>query len=106
MKQVDEKEFIRALNALASTEDGQIVLAMLKDSCGWDKTYMASDDPVVSHYYAVKRGVYGGLRERIRVEFLKKIEFDYQRKVEIKDDRTSPSRARAGRTPDKPRASK
>jgi hypothetical protein len=45
MKQVDEKEFIRALNALASIEDGQIVLAMLKDSCGWDKTFMASDDP-------------------------------------------------------------
>lgn len=83
MKQVDEKEFIRALNAIAGTEDGQIVLAMIKDSCGWDKTFIASDDPVVSHFYAVRRGVYGGLRERIRVESLKKIEFDYKRKVEI-----------------------
>ena len=106
MKQVDEKEFIRALNAIAGTEDGQIVLAMIKDSCGWDKTFIASDDPVVSHFYAVRRGVYGGLRERIRVESLKKIEFDYQRKVEIKDDRTSPSRERAGRTATKSSAIK
>lgn len=98
MKQIDDKEFIRALNAIASTEDGQIVLAILKDSCQWDKTYLASDNPTISHYYAVKRGVYGGLRERIRPEYLKKIEFEYKRKVENKDDRASGSSARAGRT--------
>lgn len=103
MKQIDEKEFIRALNAVAATDDGQIVLAMLKDACGWEKTYIASDNPTISHYYAVKRGIYGGLRERINPQLLKVIEFEYQRKVETKDDRTSPSRTRAGRTP---RASK
>jgi hypothetical protein len=100
MKQIDEKEFIRALNAIAANEDGQIVLAMLKDSCGWDKTYIASDNPTISHYYAVKRGIYGGLRERIKPQLLKVIEFDYKRKVETKDDRTSPNRTRAGRKPD------
>lgn len=97
MKLIDEKEFVRALNAVASTDDGQIVLAMIRDYCQWDKTYIASDNPTISHYYAVKRGVYGGLRERIRPQFLKLIEFEYKRKVETKDDRAIASRERVGK---------
>lgn len=89
MREITEKDFVKALNAIAETEAGQVVLFGLKDSCGWDKTYIASDNPTVSHYYAVKRGVYGGLRDRIKPELLKKIEFDYKRKVEKKDDGSS-----------------
>lgn len=90
MKEIDESLFIAALNRVASTEDGQIVFAVLKDSCQWDKTYLASDDPTVSHFYAVKRGVYGGLRLHIKPDYLKKIEFEYMRKG-IKHDRPATS---------------
>ena len=82
----DDKKFIESLNAIAATVDGQVVLAALKDMCQWDKTFLASDNPTVSHFYAVKRGVYNGIRQHIRPEYLKKIEFDYTRKV-VEHDR-------------------
>jgi hypothetical protein len=93
MKEIDDKIFIAALNRVAATEDGQIVFAILKDSCQWEQTYLASNDPVASHFYAVKRGVYGGLRQHIKSEHLKKIEFDYTRKVKQNDRASSRPRA-------------
>jgi len=91
MKEIDDKAFIGAINRLAATEDGQVVLAILKDSCQWEQTYLASNDPQASHFYAVKRGVYGGLRQHIKPEYLKKIEFDYKRKAK-QNDRSSSKR--------------
>jgi len=85
MIEIDDKLFIAALNHIAALPEGQVFFAVLKDSCQWDKTYLASDNPQTSHYYAVKRGVYGGIRQHIRAEYLKKIEFDYIRKVATND---------------------
>ena len=86
----DDKKFIECLNVIAATVDGQVVLAALKDMCQWDKTFLASDNPTVSHFYAVKRGIYNTIRQHIRPEYLKKIEFDYTRKV-VEHDRGSSS---------------
>jgi len=88
MIEIDDKAFVSALNKVASTDEGKIVLAMLKSVCQWDMTYLASDSAEASHFYAVKRGVYGGIRQHIRPEFLKIIEFDYIRKVAT-NERTS-----------------
>jgi len=94
MIEISDKLFVEALNRVASTDDGKIVLAILKESCGWDKTFLSSDNPETSHYYAVKRGVYGGLRQHIRPEHLMSIEFNYRRKV-AHNDRGTNSRTTA-----------
>ncbi len=80
MKEYDDKQFIAALNAVAATDDGKLVLAEIKNSCHWDQTYLASDNPEVSHFHAVKRGIYGGIRQLIKVKYLKEIEFNFIRK--------------------------
>jgi hypothetical protein len=98
MIEVTDKLFQDALNAVAATDDGKIVLAMIMDSCGWDRVYMSSDDPQVTQYYAVRRGVYGGLRLKINPKYLKEIEFNYKRKVE--NDRAD--RKRTSKPTDKP----
>ena len=87
MIEIDDKRFFEALNNIAASEEGRIVLAVLKDSCGWDATYLSSEDPQVTQYFAARRGVYGSIRQHIRPEHLKKIEFDYKRKV-IKNEDT------------------
>ena len=84
MIEIDQKAFIAALNEVAATDNGKIVLAMLKDSCQWDATYLSSEDANVTQFYAVKRGIYGGIRQHINREHLIPIEFNYKRKP---DDR-------------------
>ena len=86
MIEIDDKKFHDALNQIAASEEGRVVLAVLKDSCGWDATYLSSEDPQVTQYFAARRGVYGSIRQHIRPEHLKKIEFDYKRKI-AHDDR-------------------
>jgi hypothetical protein len=93
MIEIDHKAFVTAVNEVAATDSGKILLACLKDSCQWDETYLSSEDPQVTQFYAVKRGVYGGLRKLIKIGYLKEIEFNYKRKVED------------GREPTKPRIS-
>jgi hypothetical protein len=83
------EDFVRALNVVAATEEGRIVFAMIKEHCNWDKVYLSSENPTVSHYYATMRGVYGAIREHINKEHLKNIEFNYQRKVEQTNDGTN-----------------
>ena len=84
MIEIDQKAFIAALNEVAASDNGKIVLAMLKDSCQWDATYLSSEDANVTQFYAVKRGIYGGIRQHINREHLIPIEFNYKRKP---DDR-------------------
>ena len=65
---------------MANTDDGKVVLAVLKDICSWDMTYLDSNDENKSLYYATKRGIYGSIRKNIKPEYLKIIEFDYKLK--------------------------
>ncbi len=80
MIEIDQKLFITSLNAIAATDDGKIVLACLKDSCRWEHTYLSSENPQATQFYAAQRGIYGALRKFIRIEYLKEIEFNYKRK--------------------------
>lgn len=79
-----ENTLTEAINRLAKTEDGKIVLSYIKELCGWDRTVLASDDALATMFYASKRGVYGGIRKQIKPENLKGFEFDYQLKLEEK----------------------
>lgn len=78
MHKIKHKTFKEALNRVAASDDGKIVLAMIKDDCQWDMTVLDTTDPVRSMCYAVKRGLYGGLRKHINREHLKSIEYDYE----------------------------
>lgn len=91
MIEIDAKTFKEAINEVAATDSGKLVFAYLKDICQWDETYLSSESPELTHFFAAKRGVYGGIRKLIKNEYLKDIEFNYKRKI---DDRGSdkPSR--------------
>ena len=103
MIEIDTKKFITALNEVAATDSGKIMLAMLKDSCRWDATYLSSEDAHVTQFYAVQRGIYGAIRQHIKREHLIPIEFNYKRKA---DDRGNDKPKRASKPTDKPRADK
>jgi len=97
MIEIDQKAFITALNEVAATDSGKIVLACLKDSCQWDETYLSSDNPQITQFYAVKRGIYGGLRKLIKIQYLKEIEYNYKRKIEDGRTDSKPKRASINR---------
>jgi hypothetical protein len=97
MTEYDDELFKAALNNIAASPEGQLVLAVLKESCGWDQVYLSSDNPQVTQYYAARRGVYGSIRQLIRPEHLKKIEFDYRKKVAQHDDRSASKHSSASR---------
>ena len=84
MKYITEKTLTDSINHIAGTEEGQIVLAYLKDWCGYgkDKTRLRVEDTFAN---AATERVYINLRRMIRAEHLKKIEFDYQQKAEQND---------------------
>jgi hypothetical protein len=104
MIEIDHKKFVTALNEVAATDSGKIMLACLKDSCQWDETYLSSEDPQVTQFYAAKRGIYGALRKLIKIGYLKEIEFNYKRKAE---DGRKPTEPRANTKPsDRPKRAK
>lgn len=92
MSAIDQKRFIEALNTVAASESGQVVLAVLAHECGWDKTFLSSEAPQTTQYYATKRGVYNGLRQHIKKQYLKKIEFDYTIKTQMENTNARQSR--------------
>lgn len=94
MIEVDTKKFQEALNEVAATDSGKIVLAMLKDSCRWEATYLSSESPQVTQFYAAQRGIYGALRQHIKREHLIPIEFNYKRKPDGDDEPRKQSRRR------------
>ena len=95
MTDVTDAHFKECLNHIAGTTEGQIVLYFLMEECGWSKTFLSSEDPQVTQYYAARRGVYGSLRNQIRPEYLKLIEFDYARKVEKNEVKKTEAKAAA-----------
>jgi len=88
MKSITDKNLAESINQVAATEEGQLVLAYLKDWCGYgkDKTRPRMEDTFAN---AATERVYINLRRMIRPEHLKKIEFDYQRKAELNERHTN-----------------
>jgi len=84
MKPITDKTLTDALNHIAATAEGQLVLAYIKDWCGYgkDKTRPRMEDTFAN---AATERVYINLRRMIRPEHLKKIEFDYIRKAETNE---------------------
>lgn len=81
MIEIDDEAFKNALNSVAATDDGKIVLACLKEYCLFDVDIVAPGALENTYANAAIRRVYLYLRSRIRAEYLKKIEYDYKRKV-------------------------
>jgi len=79
--EIDEKAFVAALNEVAATDSGKIILACLKEYCRFDGDILSENSPDNTYANATLRRAYLYFRNRIRPEFLKKIEFDYTRKV-------------------------
>lgn len=93
MKSITDKTLTDAINHVAATEEGQLVLAYLKDWCGYgkDKTRPRMEDTFAN---AATERVYINLRKMIRPQYLKKIEFDYQRKAETNERPTTSKRTK------------
>jgi len=85
MIEIDDKLFKESLNHVATTEEGKIVLAHLKDVLGWDDIMMSLDSTEATTYYSTRRAVYGWLRKQINPAELKAIEFNYTRKAATND---------------------
>jgi hypothetical protein len=83
-KPVTEKDFTEALNRISATNDGQVVLACLKEFVNFDGDITAGT-PQDTYANAAIRRAYLYLRNRIDPKYLKEIEFNYVRKAESHD---------------------
>lgn len=81
---VTEKDFTEALNRVAASKDGQIVLACFKEFVNFDGDITALT-PQDTYANAAIRRAYLYLRNRIHPDHLKQIEFNYVRKAESND---------------------
>jgi hypothetical protein len=99
MIKISDKLLKTSINEVAATDSGKILIAALKDACRWDDTYLSSEDPQVTQFFAAQRGIYGALRKLIKIEHLKQIEFNYKR--EENDDRTQPTSKRISKPSDR-----
>lgn len=96
MQEIDDKVFKECLNVVATSEEGKIVFAYLKDVLGWDDIYMSLENTNQANtYYQTRRAVYGWLRNLINKDDLQKIEFYYKRKA-VENDRGSAKRISRG----------
>lgn len=82
-KQVSKTDVFEAINRVANTDDGQILLAWLCHDCGFHKNMMSMECPNKTQVYAAKRGVYASLRKSIRPEHLLQAEY----KIQIVEDK-------------------
>lgn len=80
MKEISAEQFTAAINRVAATEDGKIVLACLKMYVNFDGDITASDAQG-TYANSVLRRAYLYLRAAIKPEYLKEIEFNYRRKA-------------------------
>jgi len=93
-QQVSKTEASQAINRVASTEDGKILLAYLCAQCGFFNNLMDPSDPNKTQVLAAKRGVYGAVRQAINPQHLLQAEYgitiinDQPKKVS-KNDRDS-----------------
>lgn len=82
MLRVSVKEAGQAVNRVASTEDGKILLYMLQRDCGFMRNLMSMDDPNQTQVFAAKRGVWAHFRNYID----KKHRVDIENNVEVVND--------------------
>lgn len=80
MIDISDKMFKTAVNEVAATEAGKIVIAALMLRCKWNSCIVSSESPQVTQFHAAQRGVYGSFRSEISNEHLKHIEFNYRSK--------------------------
>ena len=80
MIEIDDKLCKTAFNEVAATDAGKVLLAAIMIDCRWNTTIVSSENPQVTQFYAAQRGVYGAIREHIKPEHLKEIEFNYRSK--------------------------
>ena len=81
-RKVNKKEASEAINRVASTEDGQIFLALLEKECGFFENLISMDNPNQTQVLAAQRGIYARIRKYIRPEYLLEAEY----RTEIGDD--------------------
>jgi hypothetical protein len=82
---ITEKDFIEALNRVAASKDGQVILACFKDFVNFDGDIIASGNPTDTYANGAIRRGYLYFRTRIHPDHLKAIEFNYVRKAEPND---------------------
>ena len=92
MIEIDEKRARQAVNAVAKTKDGQIVLFLLMEYCSFNKDIVAVK-PEDTHANAALGRAYLHLRNLTEDKHLKKIEFDY-RKAKPNERRNTGKRKR------------
>lgn len=80
MIEIDDKGFNESINRVAASDDGKILLATIAEWCGFGRVKIGPDLESTYANANVER-LYLMLRERIKPEHLKKIEFDYKRKA-------------------------
>lgn len=102
MIEIDQNKFVTALNEVAATDAGKIVFAVLKDSCKWDSTYLSTENPQATQFYAAQRGIYGGIRKLIKIEYLKEIEFNFKRKPDDGHSKPRRNKSTNNKPSDKP----
>jgi hypothetical protein len=85
MIEIDEKAFTDALNHVASTAEGKIILACLKEYCRFDGDILVENSTENTYANATLRRAYLYFRKRLKPEYLKTIEYDYRRKVTTND---------------------
>lgn len=75
MIEVSKAQAREAINRVAKTEDGKVLLAVLQYECGFLRNAMSIDDPNKTQVLASMRGVYGKIRKYIQSEALIDIEY-------------------------------
>lgn len=98
MIEFTEKEATEALNRVAATDDGRLVLASIMLEMRWNDVLLSFDSEDNTMYHHARRGVWAGLRKYIRPAYLKKIEFDYKRKAESNERRDDDNSSTEQRT--------
>lgn len=74
MLKVNVSSLDDVINRVAATNDGKVLLAMLMQECGYHQSLMDSKDPAIAQAHAMKRGIWGKLRQRIKLDALIDIE--------------------------------
>lgn len=75
MNKISKKTYVEALNRVAASDDGQVVLAVIRETCGYDSLVI---DANFSHISNAKKYIYHLLRRDIKPQHLKEIEYGYE----------------------------
>lgn len=88
MIEIDDKQFQESLNLICGTHEGRVVMAYIADWCGYARPKIGNTLEATYANANVER-LYLMLRDKIKPEHLKEIEFDYKRKAVTNGRRTA-----------------